>query len=49
MEAIRAEMTDAISRFVFANRIVQRQEAARGPIRKQVMLGTAFKAPLGSH
>jgi type III restriction enzyme len=44
MEPIRAEITDAISKFVFANRIVNAKK--RWPVRfsKQVMLDSDFKA-----
>ncbi len=44
MEPIRAEITDAISRFVFANRIVDAKKRRAVRFRKQVMLGSDFKA-----
>ena len=44
MEPIRAEITDAISRFVFANRIVDAKKRHAVRFRKQVMLGSDFKA-----
>ena len=44
MEPIRAEITDAISRFVFANRIVDARKRHPVRFRKQVMLGSDFKA-----
>jgi type III restriction enzyme len=43
MEPIRAEITDAISRFVFTNRIVDAKKRRAVRFRKQVMLGTDFK------
>ena len=43
MEPIRAEITDAISRFVFANRITNAKKRHAVRFRKQVMLGTDFK------
>lgn len=44
MEPIRAEITDAISRYVFANRIVNAKKRQRVRFRKQVMLDSDFKA-----
>lgn len=44
MEAIRAEITDAISRYVFANRIVDAKKRQTVRFRKQVMLDSDFKA-----
>jgi type III restriction enzyme len=44
MEPIRAEIADAISRFVFANRIVNAKKRHAVGFRKQVMLGADFKA-----
>jgi type III restriction enzyme len=44
MEPIRAEITDTISRFVFANRIVDAKKRHAVRFRKQVMLGADFKA-----
>lgn len=44
MEPIRAEITDAISRFVFANRIVNAKKRQSVRFRKQVMLDSDFKA-----
>lgn len=44
LEPIRAEITDAISRFVFANRIINAKKRQTVRFRKQVMLGTDFKA-----
>jgi type III restriction enzyme len=43
-EPIRAEITDAISRFVFANRIVNAKKRQAVRFRKQVMLDSDFKA-----
>jgi type III restriction enzyme len=43
MEPIRAEITDAISRFVFTNRIINAKKRHAVRFRKQVMLGTDFK------
>jgi type III restriction enzyme len=44
MEPIRAEITDAISRYVFANRIVNAKKRQAIRFRKQVMLDSDFKA-----
>jgi type III restriction enzyme len=44
MEPIRAEITDAVSRFVFANRIVNAKKRQSVRFRKQVMLDSAFKS-----
>jgi type III restriction enzyme len=44
MEPIRAEITDAISRFVFSNRIVDAKKRHAVRFSKQVMLGSDFKA-----
>lgn len=44
MEPIRAEITDAISRFVFANRIVNAKKRQAVRFSKQVMLDADFKA-----
>jgi type III restriction enzyme len=44
MEPIRAEITDAISRYVFANRIVNAKNRQAVRFRKQVMLDSDFKA-----
>ncbi len=44
MEAVRAEATDAIARFVFANRIVNARQRQPVRFRKQVMLDPDFKA-----
>lgn len=44
MEPIRAEITDAISRFVFANRIVNAKKRQAVRFRKQVMLDADFQA-----
>lgn len=43
MEPIRAEITDAISRYVFANRIINAKKRTTVRFRKQVMLGEDFK------
>lgn len=43
MEPIRAEITDAISRYVFANRIINAKKRTKVRFRKQVMLGADFK------
>lgn len=43
MEAVRAEITDAISRFVFADRIVDAKKRHAVRFRKQVMLCSDFK------
>jgi type III restriction enzyme len=43
MEPIRAEITDAISRYVFANRIMNAKKRTTVRFRKQVMLGADFK------
>jgi type III restriction enzyme len=44
MKPIRAEITDAISRYVFANRIMNAKKRTTVRFRKQVMLGADFKA-----
>lgn len=44
MEPIRAEITDAISRFVFANRIINAKKRQAVRFSKQVMLDADFKA-----
>jgi len=44
METVRAEITDAISRYVFANRIVNAKKRQAVRFRKQVMLDSDFKA-----
>ncbi len=44
MESIRAEITDAISRFIFANRIVNAKKRQAVRFSKQVMLDSDFKA-----
>ncbi len=44
MEPVGAEITDVISRFVFANRIVNAKKRHAVHFRKQVMLGSDFKA-----
>jgi type III restriction enzyme len=43
MEPIRAEITDAISRYVFANRIIDAKKRHVVRFRKQVMLRSDFK------
>jgi type III restriction enzyme len=43
MEPIRAEITDAISRYVFANRIADAKKRHAVRFRKQVMLDSDFK------
>jgi type III restriction enzyme len=44
MEPVRAEITDAISRFVFANRIVNAKKRQAVRFSKQVMLDADFKS-----
>lgn len=44
LEAIRAEITDAISRFVFANRVINAKKRQTVRFRKQVTLDPEFKA-----
>jgi type III restriction enzyme len=43
MEPIQAEIIDAISRYVFANRIINAKKRTTVRFRKQVMLGADFK------
>ena len=44
LEEVRAEITDAISRFVFANRVANERQRQPVRFRKQVMLDPEFKA-----